>query len=163
MAGTIDGLPLTEKNTRNYWLKVDQETDPEGCWVWTAATSGDDYGELNLRGRTRAAHRIAFELANGPISSGLVVRHGPCANRRCVNPAHLTIGTKADNTADHVHGWLWRDLEDMPLTDPERDLVRMFLPMAEAVLAETERRAFMPTWGATTRPRSVLTCDQVTP
>ncbi len=48
-----------------------------------------------------AAHRIAYELKNGAITEGCVVRH-KCHNPRCINPRHLEVGTHKDNAQDRV-------------------------------------------------------------
>jgi hypothetical protein len=45
------------------------------------------------------AHRVAYELFYGPIPEGQVVRH-KCDYGLCCNPAHLLVGTQADNLAD---------------------------------------------------------------
>jgi hypothetical protein len=73
---------------------------PDECWLWTAGKNDTGYGSVKLNGKARHAHRLAFEAANGDGSaSGLVVRHR-CDTPACVNPAHLQIGTMADNTRD---------------------------------------------------------------
>lgn len=48
-----------------------------------------------IRGN-RLAHRVAFELHNGPIPEGLEIDH-LCGNRSCVNVAHLEAVTHAEN------------------------------------------------------------------
>ena len=71
-----------------------------GCWLWAGSGSIHGYGQFHpIRGLTRAAHRMSWEIYNGSIPDGLCVLHH-CDVRCCVNPQHLFLGTKKDNTRD---------------------------------------------------------------
>lgn len=67
-----------------------------GCREWQGAIGIKGYGRVGGGGK---AHRAAWELTNGPIPDGLCVLHR-CDNPPCCEPAHLFLGTKADNNRD---------------------------------------------------------------
>lgn len=81
-----------------FWPFIDK-TGAGGCWIWTAGVSGAGYGTLKIHGQRRVAHRVSYELANGPIEGGLFVLHR-CDVRRCCNPEHLFLGEQQDNMDD---------------------------------------------------------------
>lgn len=96
---------------KRFWEKVDRRSADE-CWLWRAClfTSSGGYGRFVLRGRNVLAHRVAWELERGAAPSGLGVLHtcegrypdGDITYRKCVNPAHLKLGTPKDNADDRV-------------------------------------------------------------
>lgn len=96
--------PLADR----YWAKVDKR-GPDECWPWTAPLLPTGYGQIGVHGRRPApAHRVAYELANGPIPKGGTIDHkchnedptcpgGVCKHRACQNPAHLRLTTQGAN------------------------------------------------------------------
>lgn len=79
-----------------FWAKVEKS---DGCWDWKSSIKPTGYGTTRVDGKTKSTHRIAYELAIGPIPDGLCVLHR-CDNRRCCRPDHLFLGTKGDNNRD---------------------------------------------------------------
>jgi hypothetical protein len=59
------------------------------CWIWQASLDSDGYGQWRPpRGRTRKAHRFAYEETVGPIPKGMELDH-LCRVRSCVRGSHL--------------------------------------------------------------------------
>lgn len=100
-----DMSPRPRPLEARFWEKVDKSGGAEACWHWTASYFPSSartlpYGRFVLyRLKSVLAHRVAFELSNGPIPPGLQVCH-TCDNSKCCNPAHLVLGSHAQNMLD---------------------------------------------------------------
>ena len=60
------------------------------------------YGVTQYRGGKRNVPRLVYELLNGELADGLVIRHKCPRNRRCIRQSHLETGTTSDNMMDKV-------------------------------------------------------------
>ena len=84
-------IPLAIRFSDKYTISDD------GCWLWTANNNGR-YGKMKINGKFISAHRVSYQLFNGPINDNLVLHK--CDNSFCVNPEHLYLGTVSDNQKD---------------------------------------------------------------
>lgn len=80
--------------------KMEAATNKAGaCWLWTGPVQTTGYGSVIDNKVRKYAHRVAYELANGPIPEGMRIDH-ICHTPLCVRPAHLravTIKQNAEN------------------------------------------------------------------
>lgn len=97
------GGTLEERLAERY--TIDSTT---GCWEWTGHIDQHGYGRIDstdqCNGKSRSyamAHRISYELHVGGIPEGQFACHR-CDNRKCISPAHIFLGTHADNQFDKV-------------------------------------------------------------
>ncbi|WP_181421085.1 HNH endonuclease signature motif containing protein [Curtobacterium sp. MCSS17_011] len=75
-----------------------------GCWEWGGARDPKGYGRLMYRGEQHLAHRFSYEASHGPVAEDLTLDH-LCRNTSCVNPAHLEVVTRSENS---TRAWLTR-------------------------------------------------------
>lgn len=81
-----------------FWADVQKG---EGCWEWQGTRNGAGYGLFWALGRQWRAHRVSWELGNGPIPDGINVCHR-CDHPPCVRPDHLFLGNQQANIQDAV-------------------------------------------------------------
>lgn len=89
----LEGMDLLR-----YLLSRTQPSET-GCFEWIGAIQENGYVKVSYQGSPKWAHRVIYELSNGSPPGDMHVMH-KCDNRRCLNPKHLELGTRADNMFD---------------------------------------------------------------
>lgn len=80
-----------------------------GCWLWQRRRKtrlNGNYGVISVvigkrKNKKVHVHRAAYEAFIGPIPENMCVLH-TCDNPPCCNPAHLSLGTQAENLMDCI-------------------------------------------------------------
>ena len=88
-----------EEIIEKLWSKtvIDSET---GCRLWKGSRNQLGYGRINIEGKNRYVHRIAFECLKG-IPKNLVLHDDKlCKSKNCWAPEHLYDGTYSENRFD---------------------------------------------------------------
>jgi len=97
-------LDITAIESARFWSYVRKT---ETCWIWTRPLRYG-YGRIRYNGTDVLTHRLAYELAYGPIPPTMMVLHrcetlytqGDRTSRSCARPDHLYLGTAVDNCRD---------------------------------------------------------------
>lgn len=87
-------FPESALNRFNAWIG---DSNEGGCDLWLGALDEDGYGKMTYRSLSYRAHRIAYELRNGPIPDGYTIDH-LCRVKDCVNPEHMELVTPSENS-----------------------------------------------------------------
>jgi len=69
-----------------------------GCWLWTAYRMKNGYGLFRTPERHVLAHRASYRLFCGTLDERDVMH--ACDTPACVNPTHLSLGTRKENMQD---------------------------------------------------------------
>ena len=87
--------PIGDRLERS--VEIDPVTE---CWEWQLSKNKLGYGLMRYENKMRTPHRVSYEYYNNTtIPPGMCVCH-TCDNPSCINPNHLWLGTRQDNTKD---------------------------------------------------------------
>lgn len=93
--------PLSEERKAKILSMVDRDGD---CWEWTGYRNPKGYGQIEIAGSKRRAHRVIMTILHGSeIDPAIQIDH-ICRNRACCNPEHLRLVDHKTNAIENSAG-----------------------------------------------------------
>lgn len=91
-------ISIPKDYQERFWERVNKT---DYCWEWQGHTNSKGYGTISMHGRHFTTHRFSFAIFHGFLPSCKMDIMHICDNKKCVNPKHLKIGTRSENTKDY--------------------------------------------------------------
>lgn len=95
---------INSSNSARFWAKVSIPDPESGCMLWTAAKAVG-YGRFKIDGTLYQAHRLVYQYYVGPNHDDVVIDH-ICHKRACVNPTHLQVLSREENSSKMPEGFV---------------------------------------------------------
>lgn len=120
------------------------------CLLWEKATV-NGYGRIKVDGKKKRAHRVVWELANGPIPEGMDVDH-TCHRRHCIELSHLRLATRSQNASNRQGAtsksklgvrnvYFYRGNYQVAVRKEGKKVIRRFKTLEEATIAAAQIRS----------------------
>ena len=95
---------MTKRHSIKPWIQtVALKHTSNECLMWPFNKVGNGYGQLSHEGTMVLSHRYILHLVSGEdLSTPLEVMHS-CHTPGCVNPHHLSWGTRSENRRDQLN------------------------------------------------------------
>jgi HNH endonuclease len=93
---------MTRPGEARQFLETSLLADTDDCILWPFNVVGHGYGQIKIQNKPYSVPRLVCERFHGPCPPGGIAAHGPCNNRLCFNPRHLSWGTYQSNQDDRV-------------------------------------------------------------
>lgn len=107
----------------------------EGCYEVQLSVHEFGYSRVTFDGQRMYAHRAAWVLHNGPITSTQFVCH-KCDNPACIRVEHLFLGTAKDNTQDCIaKGRFYKQAQDVVDEDAFAEMFYAGVTLADIAAA----------------------------